>query len=139
MLDEFVASQTFRLLTPACPQLVWSALTCPERTARYLHRLSVHSSWRSGAPVRFVVDGHEATGGQVLCAQPPHRLSYAVEDGSGPATYVTWLIRPVGGGCVVRLQVSETDCGGTTEDELEDVWLPVVEALRVVLDPDPSP
>ncbi len=136
VLDDFAASQTFRLLTTASPDRVWSVLTCPEQTIRYLHGMSVRSSWEPGASVRFIVGDHEATAGQVLCTARPHHLSYCVEDDSGPATYVTWLLRPVADGCVVRLQVSETDCGGTTEDELEDVWLPVVEALRGVLDGD---
>ncbi len=132
VLDDVVASQTFRLLTPAPAEAVWSALTCPQRTTRYLH-MSLRSSWRPGAPVQFVAGDRQVSSGQVLCLLPPNQLSYSIEDDSGATAYVTWLVRPVEAGCVVRLQVSETDCRGTTEDELEDVWLPVVEALRVVL------
>ncbi len=133
VLDDFVVSSTFRVLVPACADRVWSALTCPVQTGRFLHSLAVRSSWQPGATVTFWLDERVTASGQVLCAQRPRQLSYSVDDDSGTATYVTWQLRAVPDGCVVRLRVDETHGDATSEDELEDVWLPVVERLRAVL------
>lgn len=130
---DLVASQAFRLLTQADPERVWAALVCPESTPRYLYGLAVTSSWAPGAAVTFTLPGYPAATGQVLCAQRPDRLSYTVEDPSGTTTYVTWTTRRTSGGCVVGLQVDETEGGGTTAEDLEDVWLPVIDGLRRVV------
>lgn len=133
ILDDFAASVTLRVLVPVCTDRVWSALTCPDRTGRFFHGLSVRSSWRPGAGVTLWRDEQMTAAGEVLSVQPPQHLSWSVEDDSGTATYVTWSLRPVPAGCVVRLQVDESPGDATAEDELEDVWLPVVEGLRTVL------
>jgi uncharacterized protein YndB with AHSA1/START domain len=133
-----VASDTFHLLTPACAARVWSALTCPETAARYLHGLRLDSSWEPHAPLSFGLPGLPRSQGQVLCVRGPELLSYVLADGSGTATYLTWSIRPVSTGCVVRLHVHETHATGSDTD-LEEAWLPVVEALRLVLATEDQP
>jgi uncharacterized protein YndB with AHSA1/START domain len=127
-----VLTQTFRLLTPASPERVWGALTCPQTAPSYLHGLSPRTCWSAGAAVAWEHAGSPAIPGEVLYADPPHRLSVTVEDGSGPCTYLTWQIRPTDEGTVLRLDVEESHPGddGT---ELEDVWLPVLRRLSDVL------
>jgi uncharacterized protein YndB with AHSA1/START domain len=129
-----VLTQTFRLLTPASPQRVWGALTCPAAAPTYLHGLSPRTCWTDGAPVEWHVPAAATViPGQVLHADPPYRLSVTVEDGSGTCTYLTWSVRACEAGTVVRLDVEESDAGCSTESELEDVWLPVLDRLAVLL------
>ncbi|MCU1591091.1 MAG: hypothetical protein JWP11_2347 [Frankiales bacterium] len=128
-----VLTQTFRLLTPASPQRVWGALTCPETAPAYLHGLSPRTCWSSGAPVEWQAAGIGAIPGQVLRADPPYRLSVTVEDASGTCTYLTWTVRETEAGTVLRLDVEEAGPAPTAADELEDVWLPVLQRLAEVL------
>jgi uncharacterized protein YndB with AHSA1/START domain len=129
-----VLSHTFRLLTCAQPEQVWGSLLCPERSPRYLHGLSVRTSWEPGAPVHLELTGFPALQGQVLRIEPSHLLSLTVEDaGSGSCTYLTWTLRRSDERTVVRLLVEEAPASGTSEDELEDVWLPVLDRLGELL------
>ena len=128
-----VLTQTFRLLTAAPPERVWGALTCPRTAPAYLHGLSPQTCWSSGAPVAWESEGSAPIPGQVLYADPPHRLSVTVEDGSGTCTYLTWRVRVTDDGTVLRLDVEESPIGSSTEAELEDVWLPVLERLAELL------
>ena len=125
-----VRSATFRLLTCAAPETVWSALTCPTQSPAYLYGLAVRTTWEPGAPVQLTADARPALAGEVLRVEPARRLSLTVEDDSGGCTYLTWTLRACDGGSVVRLQVEE--CDGA-EDELEDVWLPVLDRLGALL------
>lgn len=123
---------TFRLLTCAPPEVVWGCLVCPTRSPRYLHGLTVTTCWTPGA--RVTLTGPDcALTGEVLHVRPPERLSLTVEDDSGSCTYLTWTLRPHEGGTVVRLHVEECDRATTTEDDLEDVWLPVLDRLGALL------
>jgi hypothetical protein len=47
--------------------------------------------------------------GDVIAAELPRRLSYALDGGRGPASYITWEIRPVPTGSIVPLYVDEFD------------------------------
>jgi uncharacterized protein YndB with AHSA1/START domain len=127
-----VLTQSFRLRTAASPDRVWGVLTCPETAPMYLHGLTPRTCWTPGAPVEWSAAGATIPG-QVLHADPPYRLSLTVEDESGTTTYLTWSVRAGEDGTVVRLDVEEADCGRSTEDELEDIWLPVLERLGDVL------
>lgn len=129
MSRDPVLTQTFRLLTPASPERVWGVLTCPETAPRYLPGLTPRTCWSSGAPVEW----RSAVGaipGQVLHADPPYRLTVTVEDDSGTCTYLTWQLRQSDDGTVLRLDVEETQAGS---EDLEDVWLPVVQRLGELL------
>lgn len=121
---------TFRLATPACPEAVWAALTCAATTPRWLHGIALTSSWTPGDPVVGAVGEAWGVAGTVLFAAPPERLTYSFEDPSGGVTYVEWQVRATAAGSVVRLRVEEP---GASEDEIEDTWLPVVDALAGVL------
>jgi hypothetical protein len=51
-----------------------------------------------------------------LRAEPPRRLSYLIQSGPhDPATFLTWLLRAVGDGTTLRLQIDEID--GSSGDE----------------------
>src|SRR4051812_36978332 len=125
-------SATFRLLTCAPPEVVWGCLLCPTRSPRYLHGLAVQTSWEPGARVSLTSEAC-ALDGEVLHVQAPERLSLTVEDDSGSCTYLTWTLRRHDEGTVVRLHVEECDGASTSESDLEDVWLPVLDRLGVLL------
>ena len=127
-----VASRTFHLLSAAPPEHVWSALTCPELTRRYLG-LSVDGSWETDTALVFTDPYGGQVTGQVLWAEPPSRLSVTIEDPSGACTYLTWELRAACGGTVVRLRVEESFGDSTDDEALEDTWLPALAALEAVL------
>jgi len=134
-----VLTQTFRLLTPACPDRVWGALTCPQTAPAYLHGLAPRSGWTAGSAVAWEAPGVGQIPGQVLRADPPHLLSVTVEDGSGTCTYLTWSLRPSAEGTVVRLDVEESHPADGCPAELEEVWLPVLQRLGALLDEPVAP
>ncbi len=129
---DVMRSATFRLLTPAAPEVVWGCLLCPARSPRYLHGLAVNASWEPGTRVALTSAACELAG-EVLHVRPPERLSLTVEDESGSCTYLTWTLRPHDDGTVVRLHVEECDGTSTSEADLEDVWLPVLDRLGALL------
>ena len=130
---DVMSGATFRLLTCAPPDAVWACLLCPTRSPRYLHGLTVNACWEAGERVALSAAGCDLTG-EVLHVRPQERLSLTVEDASGSCTYLTWSLRlHESGGTVVRLQVEECDDAGTSEEDLEDVWLPVLDRLGALL------
>ena len=125
-----VAGTTFELATPAAPAAVWTALTSPATTPRWLYGIALTSSWAPGDALAGCVGDTPGVAGTVLFAEPPERLTYTFEDPSGGVTYVEWRVRQAVGGSVVRLRVTEP---GATEAELRETWLPVLRALGEVL------
>src|SRR5450756_308134 len=130
-------SHRFRCFTPADPSRIWNALTDGDQTRRYLHGLSVDSSWCAGAPIQFraslQVDSQSMLVGSVLCAQPYRRLSYFLRSGrDDPSTYLTWQMSPCPGGSIVHLQVDRAECADT-EVEAENTWLPVLASIQALL------
>jgi uncharacterized protein YndB with AHSA1/START domain len=135
-------SHRFRCFTPADTSRVWNALTDGDQTRRYLHGLSVESSWCTGAPIRFLalpeVDARFLLVGTVLCGQPGHLLSYLLTSGQDdPATYLTWQLASCPGGSTVCLQVDRAECADD-EEEAEHTWLPVLASMQALLAPDGS-
>jgi len=117
------------------PGVIWAALTDPGQTAAYLYGLAAHSTWVPGDPIEFRLADRVEAVGCVLHARSHERLSYLLQAGPGdPPAYLTWLLRPTPGGCVVRLEIDEPDTASTPQDA-EDVWLPVLAALQLLVDP----
>jgi len=114
---------------------VWTALTDPDQSAAYLYGLAAHSTWILGDPIEFRLGGRAGAIGRVLHVGCPQRLSYLLQAGRGdPPVYLTWLLRPAPGGCVVRLEIDEPDTADSPQD-VEDVWLPVLAALQLLVNP----
>jgi uncharacterized protein YndB with AHSA1/START domain len=124
---------------PASPDVVFAALTSCLRTAEFHLGLALTSSWEPLAAIRVrpADSDDEVAGlsGQVLAVQVDRLLSYVLDEVSGAATYLTWTLRPTSGGTVIRLRVDETDAYDGCEEDLEDIWLPVLERLVVMLTP----
>ena len=118
-----MAAHRFSVATASCPQRIWAVLTNPAG----LYGVAVASTWEPGAGVCLSVGGAPPVPGRVLNSTPPERLSFVAEDPSGESTYVTWELRGVGPGAVVRLYVDETT--PSAEEDAEDVWLPILGRL----------
>jgi uncharacterized protein YndB with AHSA1/START domain len=129
------AAHVFAAHVRADPGPVWTALTDPGQTAAYLYGLAAHSTWVPGDPIEFRLAGRVEAIGRVLHARCHERLSYLLQAGPGdPPVYLTWLLRPTAGGCVVRLEIDEPDTPDSPQDA-EDVWLPVLAALQLLVNP----
>ena len=129
------AAHVFAAYVRADPGLIWAALTDPDQTAAYLYGLTAHSTWVPGDPIEFRVADRVEVIGCVLHARCHERLSYLLQAGPGdPPVYLTWLLRPASGGCVVRLEIDEPGTACSPQDA-EDVWLPVLAALQLAVNP----
>jgi uncharacterized protein YndB with AHSA1/START domain len=129
-----ITTHLFAFFTAAPAEHVWAALTDADQTGQYLQGVNLRSDWRPGSPVTFVYGDIETVRGDVVVADPSRRLSLAIEGGHGPATIVTWELRPAAGGTVVRLYVDEP--GDETVDErheVEDAWLASLADLQGIL------
>jgi len=72
--------------------------------------------------------------GEVLAAISPIQLSFTLTSGDGqPATYLTWEVREVPAGAVVRLHLDEVGGAFDTSEDVEDSWLPVITRLEALL------
>jgi uncharacterized protein YndB with AHSA1/START domain len=130
-----LTSHQFAITTTAEPAAVWAALTDGDLTRRYLNGLAAHCTWSPGAPLTVQAGGGPAQQltGQVLRAEPPRRLSYLLRSGPcDPPVVLTWQLRTTPGGTTLRLQIDEIE--GSSDDDAEDTWLPVLAALRTVLE-----
>ena len=138
-VDDVITSVTLRRRLPATPEAVFAALTSCLRTAEFHLGLALTSSWEpmSAIRVRATDCDEDVAGltGQVLAVESDRLLSYVLDEVSGAATYLSWTLRPTSGGTVVRLRVDETDAYDGCEEDLEDIWLPVLERLVVMLTP----
>ncbi len=134
------ASEQFHAITSGKPQCVWNALTTTGFPLDYLYGMTVESDWRPGAGVTMVLTGQWRLAGEVLAAEQPHQLSYTLGDSPGvPAVYVTWELRGVDDGTIIRLHVDEPWPLTDSTDDLESAWLPVLSGLVRHLERGSSP
>jgi uncharacterized protein YndB with AHSA1/START domain len=133
---DWTEPRAFACHTPADAARVWAALTEAELTKNYLYGLAAHSTWAPDAPIDVRYGDRPQLTGRVLCSRPEERLSYVLHSGpADPPVYLTWLIRPCSGGCIIRLQIDEID-GSDSADDVEETWLPVLAALQQFLASD---
>jgi hypothetical protein len=77
-----------------------------------------------------------AANGRSVARLHDHIWSYLLRSGPhDPPAHLTWRLRPAPGGCTVRLEIDEVDHADSPEDA-EDVWLPVLAALQLLLNQD---
>jgi uncharacterized protein YndB with AHSA1/START domain len=55
---------------------LWEALTSSEFSRRYWFGTELKSDWKVGSALALVMNGTVTDTGQILEAEPPHRLSY---------------------------------------------------------------
>jgi uncharacterized protein YndB with AHSA1/START domain len=128
-VPAFVSEQ-FGVITSAEPERVWHALTATGVPLDYLYGMTVESDWRPGATVTMALTDQWRLTGEVLAAERPRRLSYTLDDPPGaPTVYVTWELRGVDEGTIIRLHVDEPWPLADNTDDLETAWLPVLSGL----------
>jgi hypothetical protein len=124
-----LTSELFRAITTASPDDVWAALTATGCPLSFLYGLTAESDWQPGATLTMTLDQWRLVG-EVLVADRPRRLCYALGDRPGePSVYVTWELRPLEDATVIRLSVDEPWTLTDNTDDLEAIWLPVLSGL----------
>jgi uncharacterized protein YndB with AHSA1/START domain len=130
------ATQDYAFSTSASVAQVWATLTSPTQTPAFLYGLTAVSTWETDAPLELRL-GDEPSGalcGQVLYAQPPERLSYSIQaSATDPAVYLTWHLRPIATGCIVRLHIDEPELSSSALDDDEETWLRLMASLEHLL------
>lgn len=129
----------------AAIEKVWDALTLPEFTGRYWHRMRVRSDWEKGGEVVFLGtddDGSEYVGceGRVLECDKPNRLSYSWRfprlEGckDEEPSRVTFELEEVAG--VTKLTVTHDDFpdGSKTFELIEPGWPGILSNLKTFLE-----
>lgn len=94
----------FTTFIRATPEAIWDALTQSEFTLRYYYASTVESDFTPGSRYEYRISGGLAIEGEILEADPPHRLAmtfhatwdeHVVED---PPSRLTWELEPAGSG-----------------------------------------
>jgi uncharacterized protein YndB with AHSA1/START domain len=130
-----LASELFRVVTRAKPEVIWDALTATGSPLGYLYGMTAESDWQPGATLTMTLDGQWRLTGEVLVAEPARRLSYTLGDRPGePSVYVSWELRAIDDATIIRLYVDEPLPQADVTDDLEAAWLPVLSALVARLD-----
>jgi uncharacterized protein YndB with AHSA1/START domain len=136
-----LATSLFHAVTTAGPDRVWQMLTRTGSPLGHLYRMTAESGWQQGDVVTMSADGQWGEWcltGEVLAADPPHRLCYTLGDQPGePAVYVGWELRGTDGMTIIRLYVDEPRPSATAIDDLETAWLPVLSRMVAELDQNP--
>jgi uncharacterized protein YndB with AHSA1/START domain len=127
-----VHSHRFTFTTVAALNQVWASLTKREHSRHFLFGIDLISDWIPGASMELRGPGGVSMTGQVLSVERNTRLTYAIEQGLGPCRFITWDLRQCAAGTVLQLTVDELD--GDSEDEVAEIWLPVMFALQSQLE-----
>ena len=145
-----LASVALTTLVHVDAERIWDALTATKRPLSYFHGMTVTSDWQPGSTIKMRHEDAFGEGGtrefwdvaicgEVLAADPPHRLSYTLGECRSDATvYVTWELRPGDGLTIVRLYIDEPDTYPGSEDDLDIIWIPILSALAENLSNPPA-
>lgn len=119
---------------------VWSAITDPDRCARWFGRWTGDA--RPGGTVALSLTSDEDGGGppsdaRIVACEPPHRLAVEITEESGPPWELTVVLTPAGTGTVLEFDhllpatFSPADAGPG--------WHWYLDRLRAVLSGGPMP
>jgi uncharacterized protein YndB with AHSA1/START domain len=118
---------------------LWLSLTDGDFTERYWFGHRVSSDWEAGSPYKFVHEGADSIEGNVLMADPCHRLVYSWNEcrPSAPrerTSRVTFDLEPRGK--VVKLTVTHDnlDERGKTLRDISGGWPMVLASLKSLLE-----
>jgi uncharacterized protein YndB with AHSA1/START domain/DNA-binding transcriptional ArsR family regulator len=125
----------------ATPEAVWRAITEADHTRRYYYGNSVESDWQPGSSYRMAIDGEAQIEGQIVEADPPHRLVQTFRavwnDGvrEDAPSRVSWEIEEAGSGvCKVTLVHEGLVAGSSTLEEVSGGWTYILSGLKSVLE-----
>ena len=123
------------------PQKLWNALTQPEFTQQYWGGRRVQSDWTVGASIKHLQpDGAVELRGEVLQADPPHRLSYTFtsparegEPEKAP-TRVTFEIAVAFGVTKLTIVHDGFEPGSKHFLEVANGWQAILSSLKTLLE-----
>jgi len=120
---------------------VWQALTSAEFTERYMFGRRVESTWKVGAPVRYLGrDGKLSDSGEVLEADPPRRLVFTwrveFDDALRREGYskVTFELEPLGGEVKLTVVHDELREGSGVLKGISGGWPKALASLKSLLE-----
>ena len=123
------------------PERIWAAITTTEFTRRYFHQMTVESGWQVGDPMRFVYpDGRNCVEGEIIEADPPHKLVYSwrfvfdPELASEPASRVSYEIEQLGETCRLRVTHDQFPAGSKVLPNISKGWPPILCSLKSLLE-----
>jgi uncharacterized protein YndB with AHSA1/START domain len=128
-----------RVVVDAPPDVVWQALTDPDRVSRWMAGTEVSTDWQVGSPItwRGEMNGTAYEDrGEVLVADEPSRLSmthYSPLMGrpDEPESYhtVEYVLEPRGDGTVVELSQDGNDSPEQAE-QFSATWQSMLDELK---------
>jgi uncharacterized protein YndB with AHSA1/START domain/DNA-binding transcriptional ArsR family regulator len=131
----------FQIYIRTTPQRLWQAITDPGFTERYFFQTRVDATWERGGPLRYLTtDGHPVVEGDVIEADPPHRLvtTWAFRQdpqlADDPPSRVTWEIEPVGETCRLTLIHDDFPSENATFHNVVRGWPLVLSSLKSLLE-----
>ena len=123
------------------PELLWEAITRPEKTRQFFYANAVESDWKVGSPVRHkAADGKLMLDGKVLEVVPRKKLvtTFSAVHDAGMAkdrpSRVTWEIEPRGEVCKLTLTHDDFDGITDTYKQVGPGWNPVLSGLKTLLE-----
>lgn len=142
-MEEFVVRKEIRI--EAEPELVWDALTNPEKTKKYFFNCEVFSDWEVGSTIRFIgtvllVKKIEMNG-IILELEPNRLLKYSLfnADGSDDPTNfstITDTLTYENGGTILRISDDVGQGKGAEEryKRSENGWDTILNGLKEVVE-----
>jgi uncharacterized protein YndB with AHSA1/START domain len=142
-VTEIATTQIYQVFIKATPEQIWEAITNPDFTKNYFHGTRIESTFEVGAPYLSVADegGQKLIEGEVLEADPPHKLSttwralWEPEIAGEPFSRVSWEIEAQEGGysslTVVHDQLEESL---KTAERVAGGWSFILSGLKTYLE-----
>jgi uncharacterized protein YndB with AHSA1/START domain len=137
-------AHVYEIFIKAPRETVWNALTDPEYTAQYFHRVRYESTFEDGAPYRQVLpDGRLAADGVIETFEPPHRLVltwhvlYDAAMSEEPPSRVEWTLVPANdAGTVTRVTLRHGDLSASplTWASVKLGWVGIIDGLKTLLE-----
>jgi uncharacterized protein YndB with AHSA1/START domain len=115
------------------PATLWRALTEPEFTQQYWHRV-LRSNWTVGAPIEHQLADDSVEMGTVLEYDPPRRMSYRFDcdDEDLRNTKATMILEQEGE--LVKLTVIHEDLSKAGHEAVSSGWPGVLKRLKLLLE-----
>lgn len=133
-------TQIYEVFIRTTPERLWQAITDPAFTTRYFFGTAVRSSFTPGAPISYhAPDGAPIVEGEILEADPPHRLVQTWIIRYNPAlaherSIVTWRIEQRGEACKLTATHDLAGAPGTAANVGKDGWTVVLSGLKTLLE-----
>jgi uncharacterized protein YndB with AHSA1/START domain len=128
-----------RVVVDAAPNVVWQALTDPDRVSRWMAGTEVSTDWQVGSPItwRGEMNGTPYEDkGEVLVADEPTRLSMThysplMGQPDEPQSYhtVEYVLEPRGDGTAVELSQDGNDSAEQAE-QFSATWQSMLDELK---------